>query len=188
MKLLTGNEHFTFEDMPINKLLSDFWAWNSSDLLNNTLRGALAEFIVASSLGIDTDNTRKDWEAFDLLYKDICIEVKSSAYLQSWEQEKPSKIQFGISPSRSWTSEQNYDDEVKRHSDVYVFALFICLGRAEANPMILEQWDFYVLPTKLLDEHCSTQKSISLQSLMKLEPIMANYGSLPEAIEEALCR
>lgn len=46
MEKLTGNEHFRYNDMPIGKLLSDFWAWNASDLFNNTLRGSLAEFYV----------------------------------------------------------------------------------------------------------------------------------------------
>lgn len=54
MKILTGNEHFTYEGMPAGILLNDFWAWSSSDLLNNTLRGALAEFLVASAIGVDT--------------------------------------------------------------------------------------------------------------------------------------
>lgn len=67
MKTLTGNEHFTYEGMPAGILLSDFWAWNSSDLLNNTLRGALAEFLVASAIGIDTSEARQDWTPYDLL-------------------------------------------------------------------------------------------------------------------------
>ena len=59
MQTLTGNEHFTYDGMPVGILLNDFWAWNSSDLLNNTLRGALAEFIVASAVGIDTNRSRE---------------------------------------------------------------------------------------------------------------------------------
>ena len=50
MQVLTGNEHLKFDGMPINRLLSDFWKWNSSDLLNNTMRGAFAEFIIATAL------------------------------------------------------------------------------------------------------------------------------------------
>ena len=55
MEKLTGNEYFSYDDKPTGKLLADFWAWNSSDLLNNTLRGALAEFIVATALELNTD-------------------------------------------------------------------------------------------------------------------------------------
>jgi len=32
--------------------LRDFWAWAYSDLIGNTERGRLAEFIVAMALGI----------------------------------------------------------------------------------------------------------------------------------------
>ena len=64
----TGNEHFVLDGMPAGYLLNDFWRWQSSDLLNNTLRGVLAEFIVAKALGIDTNGPRVDWEPFDLLF------------------------------------------------------------------------------------------------------------------------
>ena len=84
MQVLTGNEHLKFDDMPINRLLLDFWKWNSSDLLNNTMRGAFAEFIIATALDLDLTTTHVDWESYDLLWEDKKIEVKCSAYLQSW--------------------------------------------------------------------------------------------------------
>ena len=62
MQVLTGNEHLKFDGMPINRLLSDFWKWNSSDLLNNTMRGAFAEFIIATALDLDLTTTHVDWE------------------------------------------------------------------------------------------------------------------------------
>ena len=52
-KIMTGDEHFTFYGMPINKLFSDFVMWYSSDLLDISIRGPLAEFIVAQALEID---------------------------------------------------------------------------------------------------------------------------------------
>mgnify|MGYP000884845178 CR=1 FL=1 len=95
MKTLRGNEPVTFEGKSIGRTLIDFWKWNSSDLLNNTLRGALAEFIVASSLNIDISECREDWLSVDLLWKtsklsnhsEIKIEVKCSGYLQSYYQK-----------------------------------------------------------------------------------------------------
>ena len=36
----TGDEPFTQRGMPTAARLADFWAWNQSDLVNNTLRGA----------------------------------------------------------------------------------------------------------------------------------------------------
>lgn len=52
--------------------------------MGNTVRGVIAEFLVASALGISGD-MREAWSPFDLLTEDgIKIEVKSSAYVQQW--------------------------------------------------------------------------------------------------------
>lgn len=183
MKILTGNEHFTYEGMPAGILLNDFWAWSSSDLLNNTLRGALAEFLVASAIGVDTSEANQDWTSFDLLSPSgKKIEVKCSAYLQSWNTDRISKIQFSIRPTRSWDSEKSFSDEVKRWSDLYVFCLYASKDRNE-TPLHLEQWEFYLLPTSVLDNQCKEQKSISLGSLLSLSPIKTTYENLREAVD-----
>ena len=93
--VLTGDEHIMFDGMPTGYLLSDFWAWSSSDLLNNTLRGHFAEFIVSASLGLNLKRPQADWAPYDVYYpmdkrSGIRIEVKSAAYLQAWEQQRPS--------------------------------------------------------------------------------------------------
>ena len=190
----TGNEHIIFDGMPIGYLLRDYWAWNSSDLLNNTLRGSFCEFIVASALDLDlSDSTNKDWGAYDVTFpfhwqscgneSDIVrIEVKSCSYLQSWEQSKLSNIIFSIRPTRAWDPISGYSGEVKRQSDVYVFCVYTVKDRAKADPLILDGWDFYVLPTRRLDDICGPQKSISLPSLLTLNPIRTNYSGIQCAI------
>ena len=86
--------------------LLDFWEWSSSDLLSNTLRGRFAEFLVASALGV-ADRTRIEWDAIDLAsLTGIKVEVKSSAYLQSWKGN-PSYISFDIRHRRAWEWERN---------------------------------------------------------------------------------
>mgnify|MGYP007025311504 CR=1 FL=1 len=64
----TGDEHIVFDGMPIGHLLSDYWAWNSSDLLINTERGSFSEFIVSSALDLDLSGTREDWGPYDVLF------------------------------------------------------------------------------------------------------------------------
>lgn len=183
MKTLTGNESFTFKDNPVGKFLTNFWSWNSSDLFNNTLRGALAEFIVASALEIDLDECREDWNAFDLLSRsNKRIEVKCSAYIQSWNLKKLSKIIFSIRPARSWSPESNYSDEVKRWSDLYVFCVYASKDREE-SPLQLDKWDFYVLPTKVLDQTCGPQQTITLSSLLLLNPLKTDYKTLLEVVD-----
>lgn len=184
MQTLTGNEHFTYEGMPVGILLNDFWAWNSSDLLNNTLRGALAEFIVASAVGIDTAESREDWTAYDLLTgSGQRIEVKCSAYLQSWNAEKLSRIQFSIRPARAWDAENDFSDDTKRWSDLYIFCLYASKDRNE-SPLQLEQWEFYLVPTYILDKECGEQKSITLNSLLSLSPVKTTYDGLKDAVDK----
>lgn len=50
MAPLTTNDKFTFHGSDLDLSIIDFWSWAYSDLLSNTGRGVLAEFIVYSSL------------------------------------------------------------------------------------------------------------------------------------------
>lgn len=178
MNLLSGNESFTYSLSAPNKKILDFWSWNSSDLLNNTLRGALAEYIVALAMDIDLSSPRQDWTEYDLITSNgIKIEVKCSAYLQSWKQLKLSEIRFGCSPSQVF-ADQKYAGERIRHSDIYVFCVFECQDPEIANPMNLDQWTFYIIPTKTLDEKLGEQKTISLQSLLNLSPARARFHEI----------
>jgi hypothetical protein len=77
VKKLTGDEHFHNQTEQADTTIGDFWQWFASDLTNNVIRGALAEFIVASALNI-VEGVRDVWSPFDLLTeKNIKIEVKS---------------------------------------------------------------------------------------------------------------
>lgn len=190
--VLTGDEHIMFDGMPTGYLLSDFWAWSSSDLLNNTLRGGFAEFIVCAACGLKNTlhKPREDWTAYDVYYPldkrtGIRIEVKSAAYLQAWEQQRPSKIQFSIRPTKAWSPKEGYEDDIRRQSDVYVFCVYTETDRKKAEPLLLDKWDFYVLSTRLIEAKCGTQRSISLPTLLDLNPRKVDYDGIEEAIIEA---
>ncbi|CAN1724174.1 protein of unknown function [Hyphomicrobium sp. 1Nfss2.1] len=111
-----------------------FWQWSASDLVSNTMRGVLAEYIVAPALGID-EGVRREWDAYDLVLGDgTKVEVKSAAYIQSWHQKKPSTIQFGVARKRAWDAETNVvAAEPCRSADVYIFALLAHTDRATIN-------------------------------------------------------
>ena len=191
MKALTGNEHFYFDDMPTPHLLLDFWAWSSSDLLKGTLRGSLAEFIVATAIGEDVSQMHEDRFPYDLKMPrgggDCQIEVKSSSYINAGAKEGLSAISFDIAPSRRDELGKKIlsEEEARRASDVYVFCLFTCKDRAAANPLILDDWSFIVIPTPTLDWSCGRQKTISLRALLKLRVANVDYGNLGPAIEAA---
>jgi len=86
--------------------LGDYWSWAYSDILTNTNRSIFAEYLVGAALGV-LDTPRIEWDRCDLHYRSMEIEVKSSAYVQSWYQEQPSKIQFDIAKKRRWDYRTN---------------------------------------------------------------------------------
>ncbi|NLC72779.1 MAG: hypothetical protein GX684_03285 [Ruminococcaceae bacterium] len=185
----SGNEKLIFEGIPTEYTIRDFWAWNYSNLLNNTLRGFFSEFIVATALGADVSGVNDDWTEYDLLLKwepEVRVEVKSSAYIQAWETNKPSNISFSIKSAYDWDPVTGYGNVQERHSDVYVFCLYTEMDRTKADPLKLDCWEFYVLSTKLLNERCPNQKTLTLNSLINLEPIKTDYSGLLAAVKQSV--
>jgi hypothetical protein len=78
-----------------NVTISDFWSWAYSDVLVNTNRSVFAEFLVGSALGV-LNTPRIEWDGVDLHYGNKTIEVKCSAYLNSWTEAMSSIIRFDI--------------------------------------------------------------------------------------------
>ncbi|MDF7826719.1 hypothetical protein P4B35_22005 [Pontiellaceae bacterium B12227] len=178
-----GDELFHRNGTGLSNTLLSFWQWSSSELVGNALRGMLAEYIVAMDLGC-TDGVRQEWDAFDLETHDgIKVEVKSAAYLQSWKQSDYSKIQFSIAPTCGWDANTNTSSEQKvRQSDVYVFCLLKHKDKATVDPLNMEQWDFYVVPTTVLNMKLGQQKTLSLSRLLELEPAKVEHGAIGHAI------
>jgi len=180
----TGNENFTSKGIPKDFILQDFWRWCASDLLDNTLRGTLAEFIVAKALGIEAP--QENWSAYDLKLDNWKIEVKAAAYVQSWSQKKPSTITYSIRPTRAWTSKGGRSDIVKRQSDIYIFCLLSEKDKEKVNPLDLDQWDFYPVLTSILTEKLSNQGTIALSVLQKICNNKCNYESLYSIVTSML--
>jgi hypothetical protein len=178
-KRKTGRELFIYNRKKQKVALLDFWKWADSDLIGNTARGALAEFIVAMALK-QHKGIRMTWNTFDLLSKEkMKIEVKSSAYIQSWYQKDFSKPAFSIRPAREWNPETGQlAKEQKRHADIYVFALLKHLEKATINPLDLNQWTFFVISTKRLP----AAKSVSLEKLQFMQPTECSYKRLRKYI------
>ena len=167
--------------------VNKFWQWAYSNIFDNAERGALAEYLVASALRI-ADGVRLNWEDCDLITEEgIKIEVKSSAYIQSWAQEKLSKLTFDIQPTHGWNRQTNkYTDDVKRRSDIYVFCVLKHVEQKSLNPLDISQWDFYILPTRVLNEKAGKQKTVTLSSLLKLGAARCEYEKLSERIIQVL--
>lgn len=164
---------------PLKFRLLDFWRWSVSGILSNATRGRLAEFIVATAVGVDTQCVREEWSAFDLeLPTGIRLEVKSAAYLQAWFQRGLSTISFSTKAARHWDSETNQQAiAAGRHADAYVFCLLHHQDKATVNPLNLSQWTLYVLATPELTAYTRSQHSITLNWLQKLTPAVT-YSDL----------
>jgi hypothetical protein len=180
-----GDENFEFNGTITNWKIIDLWKWSVSDLLSNSTRGTLAEFIVAMAMEIDLTGVREEWALFDLETKDgIKIEVKTSAYLQTWFQKNYSKIVFSIKPAYFWNSETNETSEIKsRPSDVYVFCLLKHKDKKTVNPLILDQWTFYVVSTKQINEICGNKNTIQLNSLGKITKCI-DFDEIKEKVKK----
>jgi hypothetical protein len=181
----TGSERFHVNGQVLPFDVLSFWRWSSSDLVNNAMRGMLAEYLVACDLGI-TDGMRVEWDAYDLQTRQgVKVEVKSAAYLQSWHQRQLSPISFDIRPTIGWDASTNTSEVVrKRPADVYVFALLKHQDKASLDPLNVTQWDFYVLPAATLDVRVPTQKRLSLTTLQRLDPLKVQFGEMASTIAE----
>ncbi len=178
-----GTETFVNENNNLDVTLSDYWAWAHSDLIGNAERGVLAEYIVSMALEVN-DGTRTEWDSYDILSKDgIKIEVKSAGYIQTWFQKEFSEIKFGIQPTLAWDKQTNtYATTKCRQADIYVFCVHKHKNQKTINPLDLQQWEFYILNSKVLNEKVPIQKSISLKRLNKLGAILCDYNNLNKTI------
>ena len=167
-KQLSGEEQILAPGGESISDLSDFWRWAYSDLIGNAERGVLAEYIVACALEI-TNTTRISWDKYDLLTADgISVEVKTSAYIQTWEQKSLSKLSFGIQTTYGWDSNTNeLGKDKKRQADIYVFCVHKHTDQDTINPLDISQWEFYLLPTSTLNAKFGNQKTVSLSALKK---------------------
>jgi len=161
-------------------------------LVSNATRGVLAEFIIAHALGIPLNEPREEWAAWDLTTHDdiekniIKVEVKSAAYVQSWNQTRLSNITFNTPKTRAWDADSNrQSEEIKRQADVYVLALLAHQEKPTIDPLNLDQWLFFVLPTAALDGRTRSQHSITLRSLEKLHGPGIPFARLREAVHIA---
>lgn len=166
--------------------IGDFWRWAYSDVLSNRNRSIFAEFLVGSALDCIDTQPRLEWASCDLHYAGKPIEVKSSAYLQSWKQTKPSVIRFSIAPARFWNqSTHQYEEGPRRSAHLYVFCLFTPTNPAGANVLDTAQWEFYTILTAALNQHFPAARSLSLTSLRRIAS-PCSYERLREVVNSLL--
>jgi hypothetical protein len=111
------------------------------------------------------------------------IEVKLSAYCQSWFQSKPSTIQFSIRKAVFWNPATGaYEGEATRSADVYVFCLHTEIDKVKANVLDVAAWSFFIVPTPKLNQEFGRAKSISLATVQRLA-VACKFDRLRAAVD-----
>jgi hypothetical protein len=167
--------------------IGDFWQWAYSDLLSNRNRSVLAEYFVGVALGV-VEKPRVEWDAVDLRYRGVNIEVKSSAHCQSWPQKKLSPILFSIRKAICWEAATGeYKGEPTRSSDVYIFCVHTEKQTARAKISVYDvgTWQFYIVPTKRLSEEFGEAKSLGISSVQRLADA-CTFGGIQAAVDSVL--
>jgi hypothetical protein len=187
----TGAEAFADEGVALGFSVLDFWQWSSSNLVGNTLRGLVAEFLVARAVGVGGD-MRNEWDPYDVTTPSgLRIEVKSAAYLQSWAQRAESAISFDVRETLAWDADTNAfapESDRRRQADLYVFAVLAHRDKLTLNPLDVSQWKFYLLEAGILNEHVKKQRRISLRRVLGLSPVHCGFADLRRHITEIEAR
>lgn len=170
-----GTDHFSANGRTIDTLtLADCWTWAYSDMTDSMNRSVLAEFIVATALDVADKTIRKPLQTrrpYNFLSKDgYRIAVESASYTQSCDAEHPDQVTFrNISAP---------------HCDVCIFCIHKALSD-DISPLNLDTWDFYIIPSRVL-ANTTEHKTLTLPSLLQLEPLWCDYYGIEEAIRETM--
>ena len=196
--LLNGEEPF-IKPNGVNAgfIILDFWRFQFSNLLD--MQGRVGEFIVAMALGKKDPDNNNGWTLWDIDYRDIKIEVKTTAYFQPWRFERDENGNIinddgkNYSEARTFSirkanGEENGEKKFKRWSDIYVFVLNTGKTEKDADPKNLEHWDFYVVPTMIINKMFGDQKVLSLKRLVKIEKygVAIKYCQVKDKVDEII--
>ena len=166
--------------------VGDYWSWAHSDVMENVQRGTFAEFLVALALGA-AEAIRVGWTGYDVLYRSKKIEVKSSAYLQSWPLRKYSKILFGFQRRQQWDPLTGKMSAPVRVADLYVFAHYVEKSAETANVLDVSKWEFYCALTQAIVERFGeAAKSLTLAQVKESTTGPVPYSDLRKAVDGEL--
>jgi hypothetical protein len=156
------------------------------NLMDNDIRGRLAEVIVAEACG--GVNVGAAYGAWDIELGDgpspYRVEVKTSGDYQAWQQSSASDISFGCAQKTATEFDGGRHRRIgpaKRHAALYVFA-----RHTGTNPAEPAEWVFYVLQSSALNDAESERKSplvrVGITMLENLGAQKCRYDELGEAI------
>ncbi|MDY4488820.1 MAG: hypothetical protein SPE18_12355 [Candidatus Limivicinus sp.] len=181
---LTGNETFTLNGSETDMTILEYWRWHYSEIFD--LQDTIAEYIVGKALGLTEAQNVGSWTLFDMLYRNKRIEVKETSYYHAWQTDEEKKSPARVfSITKSYSRYQDNTSTFERQNDIYIFCLNTGETRKDSNPLQLEHWEFYVIPTAVINRECSDGKTISLSRVRKIAS-PTSYNDLKEEIDRII--
>ena len=179
---MNGNEKFKVDDKDLDFGILEFWKYKYSNIYN--MQEVIAEFIIEKALGLTESQNTDYWTLFDILYRGYRIEVKETGYYHSWNEDgKVSLVRnFGITKANSSYDSLEKENKYERQNDIYVFCLNTGTTRETSNPMNINNWEFYIIPTSVINEKCRNNKQISLGKVRKIAK-QVKYVKIKETID-----
>ena len=184
-------EMFQYKGQELFSVL-DFWRYAYGQL--EGLSETVAEFLVARALGIEKAENVNYWTAYDMAYRNKRIEVKATSYVHPWNTSISKVRNFSIEPTNNsyWgnnTDDVNAGKKLSRQSEVYVFCLNSSTDIQNNNPLKVDDWIFYIVPTYEINIYCKDnpeQKKISLNVIKRLAQNGVAFDELKNAVDEAV--
>lgn len=179
------NNKFIFNEKELSFGLLEFWQQKYSNIYN--MQEVIAEFLVEKALGIDKAQNTDYWTLYDILYRNYRIEIKETSYYHPWNENGiVSKYRsFGITKANSNYDIKDCENKFERQNDIYVFCLNTGNTKEESNPMNLNNWEFYIVPTSIINEKCGNNKTITLGKVRKLTQ-KVSYDKIKENIDKII--
>ena len=182
---MNGNENFSLNNKEMDFGILDFWKYKYSNVWN--MQEYIAEFIIEKALGMEKSHNTDSWTLYDILYRNTRIEVKETSYYHPWNEDGniSSQRTFGITMANSRYENEIEENKFERQNDIYVFCLNTGQTKEESNPMNLNNWEFYIIPTKTINEECGKNKTISLNRIRKMTSVV-KYEEIKNKIDEII--
>ncbi|MBO5476776.1 MAG: hypothetical protein J6A15_03360 [Clostridia bacterium] len=182
---MNQNNKFVFEDKEMDFGIVELWEQKYSNIYN--MQETIAEFLVERALGLEKSFNSDYWTLYDILYRDYRIEVKETGYYHPWNEEGNISLQrvFGITKANSNYEDNTKENKYERQNDIYVFCLNTGKDKETSNPMNINNWKFYIIPTAVINKQCGNNKTISLNRVKNLAREV-QYNEIKEVIDNII--
>ncbi len=185
------DDQFSMDGKPAFAVV-DFWRYEFGALVN--LQDTIAEYLVSRALGVEKAENVLKWTGYDVSYRRKRIEIKATRYIHSWNKEKQSSVRtFSIAPSHNdyWLVKNDDGKKLSRQNDLYVFCLKACRDYDRFDPLRIDDWEFYVIPTYRINERCErigipNQKKISLNVVREMAGKAVKWPELKTRVDDVI--